>query len=213
MRGGATLRTAVMSIAAFTAWTAVALQTWITVPVLLAKGYSVPGAVAHVLGYFTVLTNALAAVSLSAALLQPRGALGRRAALPNVATGIALSMVMIGAIYSLFLRKLWPAAGLQHTADICLRYVGPLSYALYWALAVPRFDPRLRALGQWLVFPACYAIVMLVRSGLGAAVPYFFLDVGSWGLARVLLNCSWFAAGFLVVGLVLIGLDRVKPRT
>ena len=45
------------------------------------------------------------------------------------------------------------------------------------------------------------------------AVPYFFLDVGSWGLARVLLNCSWFAAGFLVVGLVLIGLDRVKPRT
>lgn len=202
-----------MIIAAVTAWTGLGLQASITVPARLAQGAGTLGAVAHLVSYFTVLANALAAVSLTVALLLPRSRVGRYFARPDVATGMTLSMVMIGAVYGIFLRKTWPAAGLQHFADMLLHYVAPSAYALYWALAVPRFDPRLRALSLWLVFPACYGLLVVVRGWATSSVPYFFLDIRQWGLGRVLITCGWIGAGFLAMGLLLIALDQLKPRT
>lgn len=213
MRGASAFQTAVMIAVAVIAWTGVALQASVTVPARMALGDSAPAAVAHMLGYFAVLTNALVAVSLTVAVLQPRSRLGRFFAHPDIATGVTLSMVMIGAVYSIFLRKLWPSAGLQHIANVFLQYVAPWSYALYWAIGVPRFNPRLRSLGQWLVFPACYCLTVMVRRWASAGPPYFFLDVQRWGMARVLVNCGWIAAGFLALGLLLIALDHLKPRT
>ena len=207
------LHSVLMFSAAAMAWAGITLDAGVRVPVWMANGAGAPGAIAAMLGYFTVLTNTLAALSLTVALLFPRSRPGRWLAQPEVVTAIALGMLIIGALYGLPLRRLWAPEGLQKVADLFLRNLAPWSYLLTWMVTVPRHDPRLRALGAWLSYPAGYLFWTMLRGRITSTVPYFFLDVAEWGLPRVLINCAWITAAFLVAGTALMALDRVKPRT
>ena len=199
--------------AAAMAWTGITLDAGVRVPVWMANGAGAPGAIAASLGCFTVLTNTLAALSLTVALLLPRSRPGRWLVQPKAVTAIGLAMFIIGALYGLPLRQLWAPEGPQKVADLFLHILAPWSYLLTWMVTVPRHDPRLLALGAWLSYPAGYLLLTLLRGRITSTVPYFFIDVAEWGLPRVLINCAWITAAFLVAGTALMALDRLKPRT
>jgi hypothetical protein len=61
-----------------------------------------------------------------------------------------------------------------------------------------------------------YAALSLLHGAVTGFYPYPFLEVGQLGYERVLLNMGVLMAAFAVLGLILVGVDRllgaVEPR-
>ncbi|MBD8079607.1 Pr6Pr family membrane protein [Cellulosimicrobium arenosum] len=66
---------------------------------------------------------------------------------------------------------------------------------------------------QWLLYPVAYFVFALVRGALspGSEYPYAFVDLDALGWAGLGANLLVYGAAFFVLGLVLVGIDRVLP--
>jgi hypothetical protein len=61
----------------------------------------------------------------------------------------------------------------------------------------------------WLIYPVGYAAYSLLHGAVTGFYPYPFLDVTQLGYERVLLNMGVLTAAFAVLGLILVGIDRL----
>jgi hypothetical protein len=182
-------------------WAALLLQFWLTMERTVAGGGSMLDGVATYLAYLTILTNILAAITLSvAARPAPAGARGffRRA---SVCSGIALSMLVVGIVYNLLLRGLWEPRGWQ---------LMPVVFAGFWLLAVRGAGLEWRDIPRWLVYPVTYFLYAVTRGSLAGVYPYPFIDLASLGPARVLFNAVAMLVGFAALGAVLVMIDRLR---
>ncbi|WP_049623340.1 Pr6Pr family membrane protein [Frateuria defendens] len=193
-------------------WAALTLQLGLSIRLTEAGGRSAWHAVWVYAGYFTILTNALVAWALSAAALEPRDTLGRFLRRPDVQTGLAMSIVIVGAVYNLLLRQLWHPQGWQRAADATLHDAMPPLYLLYWWLAVPKASLRWRQVFAWQLYPVAYFAYALARGAVDGWYPYPFLDVGALGYARVLLNACAVLLAFVAVALLLVASGRWQAR-
>lgn len=193
-------------------WAALTIQLYL---VLLARWQdqaSLLGGLVNLFGYFTVLSNTLVATVLTQAAFGRESAARRWWLSPWVSSGGAVSIVFVALAYSLLLRHLWQPQGWQWLADELLHDVMPAAYALYWWWCVPKGQLRFTHLLGWLVYPLGYFGYVLARGhGIGF-YPYPFVDVASLGYAQVLLNALAMLGGFILVGVLLIVLDRWQGR-
>lgn len=193
-------------------WAALTIQLYL---VLLARWQdqaSLLGGLVNLFGYFTVLSNTLVATVLTQAAFGRESAARRWWLSPWVSSGVAVSIVFVALAYSLLLRHLWHPQGWQWLADELLHDVMPAAYALYWWWCVPKGQLRFTHLLGWLVYPLGYFGYVLARGhGIGF-YPYPFVDVASLGYAQVLLNALAMLGGFILVGVLLIVLDRWQGR-
>lgn len=193
-------------------WAALTIQLYL---VLLARWQdqaSLLGGLVNLFGYFTVLSNTLVATVLTQAAFGRESAARRWWLSPWVSSGVAVSIVFVALAYSLLLRHLWQPQGWQWLADELLHDVMPAAYALYWWWCVPKGQLRFTHLPGWLVYPLGYFAYVLARGhGIGF-YPYPFVDVASLGYAQVLLNALAMLGGFILVGVLLILLDRWQGR-
>jgi hypothetical protein len=193
-------------------WFALVLQLGIMLRNAAAAGTSLLAAVGSFLSFFTVLTNLLVAVGLAATVpAAPPRAL-RQLVEPSGATALAVYVTVVGIVYSLVLRQLWHPMGAQLVADVLLHDVMPLAYVIYWSALVPKGRLGWRHIWPWLAFPAVYTVASLVRGAIIHVYPYPFIDVGALGYQRVLGNMVLLFAGFLVLGLVYLAIDRAMRR-
>jgi hypothetical protein len=119
-------------------WTALLLQLALSLRLTMESGHGLGYGLMVYFGFFTILTNLLAAVTLTAPLLAPGSALGRTLSRPGVVTAVTGYMVLVGVTYSLLLRRLWAPTGWQKVADIALHDALPLLVLAYWWVAVPK---------------------------------------------------------------------------
>ena len=74
---------------------------------------------------------------------------------------------------------------------------------------------RLRGLdaARWLLYPLAYFAFTTIRGFVspGSEYPYGFVDLDALGWTGLLVNVVLYGAGFLVLGLVIVGLDRLLP--
>ncbi|WP_376783770.1 Pr6Pr family membrane protein [Pseudomonas qingdaonensis] len=193
-------------------WAALTIQLYL---VLLARWQdqaSLLGGLVNLFGYFTVLSNTLVATVLTQAAFGRESAARRWWLSPWVSSGVAVSIVFVALAYSLLLRHLWQPQGWQWLADELLHDVMPTAYALYWWWCVPKGQLRFTHLLGWLVYPLGYFAYVLARGhGIGF-YPYPFVDVASLGYAQVLINALAMLGGFILVGVLLIVLDRWQGR-
>ena len=193
-------------------WAALTIQLYL---VLLARWQdqaSLLGGLVNLFGYFTVLSNTLVATVLTQAAFGRESAARRWWLSPWVSSGVAVSIVFVALAYSLLLRHLWQPQGWQWLADELLHDVMPAAYALYWWWCVPKGQLRFTHLLGWLVYPLGYFGYVLARGhGIGF-YPYPVVDVASLGYAQVLLNALAMLGGFILVGVLLIVLDRWQGR-
>jgi len=188
------------------AWFGLGLQYWVLLTGRGAKGFT--GDTLDFLSFFTVAGSLLAALAMTLPWLAPHTAPARFFARPSVRTAIASYIIIIAAVYHFLLRHQWTPRGWQATADMLLHYVLPALYLMDWLLFVPKGSIALRSVLNWLVFPLAYGIYVLVHGQLASFYPYPFVDAGHLGLPRVLLNMAGFAIVMLLVGRLLIGVDR-----
>lgn len=161
--------------------------------------------------YFTILSNiAVALVCAWVAFGAP--ARVESAFATRLRSAAALYIVVTGGIYVTVLQGLWQPQGAQWLADVSLHYVVPALYLLLWLVFSPKGRLRWSDALRWLVFPLAYLLWSLWRGSWAHEYPYPFLDVAVLGLPKVLRNASAVAGLFLVLGLVLVAIDRALGR-
>ncbi len=200
------------TVAAAIGWCALLLQLALSIQLSLQNGRSASWGVFMYLGYFTVLTNLLVAVALTAAAGAWRGAFGDFWRRPGTATALAASITIVGLVYLLVLRFIWEPKGLLLLADVLLHYVMPSLYLLYWWVAVPKRGLNWRALPWWWTYPLAYLVYALVRGAIAQVYPYPFIDVGALGGATVARNALGILIGYSAVALLLIAAGRFQSR-
>ena len=189
------------------AWPALGLQY-----LLMQRMGSGPAVLVGFLSYFTILSNILVALVTTAVALGGRGRFARWLASPRVLGAAALYIAVTGLIYAMLLADLWQPAGPQWWADVVLHDAVPVLYVLWWLLFAPRPGLTTHDVPRWLVFPAAYLLWSLLRGSWTLTYPYPFIDPIALGWPRMWLNAAVVAVGFVVLGLLLVAIDRGLGR-
>ncbi len=197
-------------VSAAIGWAALLVQLALSLRLGLANGKSLPAAVVTYFSYFTILTNILAALCLTLPIAIPASAAGRFFARSVIASGVAMSMAMVGITYSLLLRHTWNPQGIQRLVDSALHDVMPLLFLAWWWIGVKADRLPWSAAVAWAAYPAAYFGYALARGAAIGEYPYPFIDAGALGHGRVFVNGLAMLAGFLGVGLLLLALGRWK---
>lgn len=202
-----------ITLAAALGWAGLGIQLYLIFIARLSVDASLLGGLVSFFGYFTVLTNTLVATVLTCAVTSRESAARRWLLQPWVSSGVTVSIVVVGLAYSLLLRHLWHPEGWQFIADELLHDVMPLMFLGYWWFCVPKGTLRLWHLPVWLIYPLVYFAYALLRGNLLGAYAYPFIDVAVLGYPQVFINAGGILAGFVGIGLAVIGLDHWRSRT
>lgn len=198
------------AIFALVAWGALGLQLYLH---WSGRGELSPTeATIRYFSYFTVLTNIMAAVTLTLPVLAGSGALGRWAASGPVRTAVTSFLLVVGLAYHFLLAASWNPQGLLYPVNIVLHYVMPAAMLVDWLFLTPRGGLRLGDPVRWLWFPLLFG-AWTVFHGLNSGWwPYAFVNIDQRGWTASLTTFGSLLAAFAIVGLVLVGADRLLGR-
>lgn len=198
------------ALSAIVGWSVLALQMYLMIESNIQAG--TPGiiGVMKFFDYFTLLSNILVATVFTTVGFQ-RYADGFFA-YPKVKTGVAVYISITGIVYFLILRHTWNPTGLWWLADVTLHYVMPTLYLIEWLFFTPKGYLRWGDALRWLVFPLAFLAWALFWGAIFGFYPYSFIDVAKLGYPKVLINSVLMAIGFLVVGLLLVGVDLLLGK-
>lgn len=197
-----------VAVAAVLGWFGLSVQLYLILGTRWEIGASLLGGLMSFFSFFTVLTNTLVAVVLTCELTSRESAARRWFLQPSVSSGIAVSIAVVGLAYSLLLRHLWHPEGWQLLADELLHDILPLLFLIYWWCCVPKGTLRLAHIALWVIYPLVYFAYVLLRGHVLSAYPYPFIDVSALGYPQVFLNAGGILVGFVVIALLIVGLDR-----
>ena len=202
------MTTGLRALAAAIGWFAVVLQYW-----LVIAGDVGPDPLNRTINffsYFTILTNIIAATAMTASVVA-RGSVLDRA---GMHTAIATYIIVVAVTYHLTLRDLWDPKGWQWVADMSLHYLTPALFVLDWVFFVRQSALPWRTAVFALAYPLVYMGWTLWHGSWSNFYPYPFVDVSRIGLQKVLINAGGMTLAFLVLCLVLIGINRMlSPKT
>jgi len=188
----------IAAIAALSGWSGLVLQFW-----LLIQAMGFLDGLWRFVGFFTILTNMLAAVVATAVALGRRTGLGGARARLMAAT----SILMVGLVYSVALRALWNPTGLQKVADVLLHDASPLVWLVLWLFAA---HPRLawREIGWALLLPIFYIVYAMARGMIDGWYAYWFLNPAAQSAVELLVSISALLCAFFLMAAALIWVDR-----
>ena len=209
---GSAARRRFVAVAALLGWSGLAIQLYLILYSRWSLEASLIGGVVSFFSYFTVLSNTLVATVLTCEWTSRESAARRWFLQPWVSSAIAVSITVVGLAYSVLLRHLWHPEGWQFLADELMHDIVPLLFLAYWWVCVPKGTLRLRHIGLWVIYPLVYFAYVLWRGHVLAVYPYPFIDVDKLGYPQVFVNAGGLLAGFVVIALVVIGLDRWHAR-
>ena len=128
-------------------------------------------------------------------------------------TGTMLFITIVGLVYHFLLANIWSPTGLQKIADVSLHYIVPVLYIFYWLLFVKKGEQQYNNSLTWMLYPLLYCVYALIRGAIVHEYPYPFIDVTEHGYGIVLRNSLLLAAGYLLVGLLLILIDKEMAKS
>lgn len=162
--------------------------------------------------YFTILSNMLAALALTAPLVAPSSRLGVWAEQSGPRAAIATYLAITAVVYHLLLASQWNPRGLRLVADTILHTVTPVAFLLDFALRGGRGEARWIAALKAMAFPALFGVWTLIHGALSGFYPYPFMNVAKRGYPAVVLTMVEMSVAFALVALVFIALSRVRAR-
>ncbi|MEO7534463.1 MAG: Pr6Pr family membrane protein [Ferruginibacter sp.] len=149
--------------------------------------------------FFTVLTNILAAIMLTAQASDRSGF-----SKPGTITAITVYITIVGAVYQILLRHIWHPTGLQMIVDELLHSVNPLLVIFYWCLFERKGLVNYTQISGWLIYPLVYLLFILARGSFSGFYPYPFINVTEIGLAKALINSLLLLLVFSAISLLFI---------
>lgn len=195
---------------ALVGWATLALQYWLMITGNPDMG--VGALTLNFFSFFTILTNVLVAVALTLPVVGAGTRLGRRAGSEGVRAGVTMYAVVVGLVYHFLLHATWDPQGWALVANILLHYVMPVAILLDWLLFTPKGRLRWIDAPKWLAFPLIYGGWTLVHGYAAGWWPYWFVDVQTLGLGKAALYFAGLLVLFLIVGLLVVTIDRALGR-
>jgi hypothetical protein len=190
-------------------WAALVAQGWISIDRHITLGNGAAYGVMMYTGYFTILTNAFCAMVATSIALGPQASANWRWwRQPANITAAAVSILLVGVVYHLLLRKIHHPVGLEYACNIALHYLVPPLFLVLWWRAVPRGALVWRDAWVAFAFPAAYAVYVFARGEIAGVYPYPFFDVLKIGYGAALLNAAGLSVAFVVVGLAMVAAKR-----
>jgi hypothetical protein len=190
-----------------------------------------PGRAGNLFYYFTTQSNILVVLLflvLAAGSLRRAIQEGDRGAVYHVLPSFQLAVVFFITITFLVFATLlsgtiFSMGGTATLSMILTHYVVPLMALADWLLFLPHGATRYGAAFAWLSYPLAYLCFSLLRARIGhpsfdhgSRYPYFFIDADKLGWENMAWVIPAFLAGFLLLGLGMIFLDkrlaRARPR-
>lgn len=185
---------------ALVAWSGLALNLAVSIA---HHGGDTAAALWSLLRYFTILSNLLAAVAMTGE------ALGRPRARLLAATTVYI--IVVGAVYWTLLAGLSHPRGLALLANAIVHGVVPVAVPVYWFVLARRgrsvWADAVRLSG----YPLVYCVYALARGRAERHYAYPFLAVDKLGWTRVAINIAGLALVFVVLGIIVVALDRAAP--
>jgi hypothetical protein len=189
----------------------IAVAAWLGLVLQFSATFSHVGSVRSALwilaDYFTILTNLVIALVFTGLCIR-----WEDSQRPRLLAGLTLAILLVGVVYAILLRPIDHPQGLARPANTFLHVVTPILVTLFWLGIVQKgalrfFDPFVFA-----AFPLLYFAYVMGRGAGDGHYPYFFVNVAKIGLHQTLINAVLIAAGFLIAGYALLGLDQVLSR-
>lgn len=177
-------------------------QLYLSLVTRLVDGDSVLGVLAYFFTFFTILTNLFAVLCYLAWMTRSRWLAWFGT---NFARSLAAgSIAMVSIYYIGFL------AGIVEPTlpGLYQHYVAPWLFVLWWVMTPGHGTLRYADLPRMLVYPLVYLIVVMIRGAIVNEYPYPILRANELGYGQVAINCLFMLAGFVVIYLVTIALDR-----
>lgn len=119
-------------VGACIAWAALTLQLYLLIHSFHHDGKTALQAAWRFVGYFTILTNIVAALVLTRAVMRRENTHGLSS--PHIELAVATSIAMVGLVYVVVLRPLWDPQGFSKVADALLHYITPVIFLVYFLL-------------------------------------------------------------------------------
>lgn len=186
---------------------AVGLQLWVT---LNNREVSVLHTIIRFFSYFTILTNSLLAIYFTFLWLFPATKLGGFFKKFSTTTAITVYILVVGIIYNILLRNIWPVTGWGKVADELLHSFIPAYFLVYWLFFTDRIKLEWSNALPWLYYPIAYLMYTLIRGTITRTYPYPFINVIKLGYQQTLINCIGVGAVFYGLFMLAIALSRYR---
>ena len=159
-------------------------------------------------GYFTIQSNLIIAVALAVTLVA--AARRKRADLAvSVLRGAAtVYIATTGIVYNTLLTGANVSASVPWSNDIVHKII-PVYAVLDWLLFSDRARLLLRHVWWFLLYPAVWTTVVLVRGATDGWVPYPFLDPAQ-GYGVVAIYVVGIAVSITLLGILVVGMSRLR---
>ncbi|UWD78234.1 Pr6Pr family membrane protein [Curtobacterium flaccumfaciens] len=159
-------------------------------------------------GYFTIQSNLIVAVALAVTLV---AAVRRKRAdlAVSVLRGAAtVYIATTGIVYNTLLTGANVSASVPWSNDIVHKII-PVYAVLDWLLFSDRARLLLRHVWWFLLYPAGWTTVVLVRGATDGWVPYPFLDPAQ-GYGVVAIYVVGIAVSITLLGILVVGMSRLR---
>ncbi len=205
-----TMKRAATIVAFAITFGALVFQIFLTVTSRLSDGDSLIGALIFYFTFFTILSNLMVAAIYLSDLVGWHWLEWWRT--PWVRGMMAAAIVLVMIVYHFLLFGLADFDIWFTIADRILHYVDPTIYALWWLLFQHHGKLNWGDLPKMLVYPLLYVMWAMARGAVVNEYPYPFLAANKLGYQQVLLNGLGVLAGFVVLYVIAIGIDRALGR-
>ena len=159
--------------------------------------------------YFTIQSNLIGIVALLLVLAARGGERSRGLELLRGAAAVYLSVTFVVVIVLLS----HVDVGLQPPwVDVVLHKVFPVIVVADWLLDPPHQRLDIRDTLYWLIYPAIWVAVTLVRGASDGWYPYPFLDPANGGYGAVAVAVVGVLVGFLVLSALFVALGNARSR-
>lgn len=176
---------------------------------VIERGRDPATAAMQLYGWFTIWSNTAVAV------IATQAGMGGRAnglAHPALLAASAAWIAVVGIIYNTLLAGLnQPPTLLRQGIDGVFHIVSPLAWAGWWLWLRPAGQLQWRHLAVVLPLPLAYCAFSLWVGSHTGRYAYFFIDAGTLGWERVILNIIGLAALFAGLMAAAITWDRRRP--
>jgi len=162
--------------------------------------------------YFTILSNILVALALTAPAVAPNSRIGRWTLSEGVRAAVAMFIVVVGVVYHFLLAGVWEPQGWALVGNSLLHYVMPAAFVIDWLAFTPKGRLRWIDPAKWLIPVLIYGGWTLAHGWLSGWWPYWFVDADTLGLGKVAIYFAGLLIFFLIVGLIVVAIDRTFGR-
>lgn len=166
----------------------------------------------HTLSYFTILSNLLIALSLTFSILIPKTGIGKFSSNISVQGTLSSYIIIVCLIYNIVIRKEWAEPYPQFIYNNIVHVLTPFFFVLRWFIYIPKGTLTWKDGVKWLSFPLAYMIYALILGKISGWYPYFFVDLNNIAVGIVVRNIIIVQVLFFIIGLLLIGIDRLMRK-